>query len=402
MLTIAAARAARPGSRAYKRADSAGLFLHIMPTGTKSWRMRWRDVDGREQLLTFGLFPTVSIEAARAQRDAARAVIAAGLDPRAPANDDAMTFAAAARAWHAHRAPGWSTVHAGDVLRSLEVDVFPAIGAMPLDVLDRPTVLALLERIEERGAIATARRVRQRIEMVCAYARAKGWMSADNPAEVGEALANAPAEGRQPALVDVTEIQELMTVVDQLAVAPALKLAHQFLALTAVRLAALRGMTWSEIENLDGPAPMWRIPAARMKLKAAHKADPARDHLVPLSPAAATVLRAAAQLHRANACMHSNDGLVFPGRAGDVPIGAGAIGELYARAGFAGRHVPHGWRASFSTVMNERRPDARADIDRALGHQPKGMTKVEKAYNRAQHLDLRRAILEDWAALIAP
>ena len=381
MLNHRAATAARPKAHAYRLTDERGLYLDVRPNGSKRWRMRFRDAQGKEQLLTFGLFPAETIDAARARRDAARAAIAAGADPRTHNSHIRICdFEAAARAWHAHRAPGWSPVHAADVLRSLERDVFPAIGASALDGLTRPTVLVLLRAIEARDAIATARRVRQRIEMVCAFARAEGWMTVANPGDVGEGLANTPAEGRQAALVDV---------------APVVKLASRFLALTAVRLAALRGLTWDEVEDLDGAAPTWRVPAARMKLAAKHKADAARDHLVPLSAEAVSVLREARDLGGAGE-------LVFPGRGGTAAIGAGAIGELYARAGFAGRHVPHGWRASFSTVMNERRPADRADIDRALGHTPKGMTKVERAYNRAQLLDLRRSILTEWGALIAP
>lgn len=398
MLTNAAVKAARPQPRAYKKWDGQGLYLLVTPSGRRSWMLRIRH-GGKEQLLTLGQWPDLPLDAARAQRDQARAAIASGLNPRVPANENTINcFAAAARAWHAHRAPGWSTAHAGDVLESLERDVFPAIGAMELDSITRPAVLELLERIEARGAIATARRVRQRVEMAFDFARAKGWTAAENPADVGEALANAPAEGRQAALVDAGDIRALLTAVDELAAAPALKRASQLLALTAVRLAALRGMTWAEVEGLDGPTPLWRVPAARMKLKAVHKLDPARDHLVPLSAAAVAVLRA----QRGCELEAAAEDLVFSGRGRIGPIGAGAIGELYVRAGYAGRHVPHGWRASFSTVMNERRPADRADIDRALGHQPKGMSKVEKAYNRAQHLELRRAILEDWAALIAP
>lgn len=398
MLTTAAARSARPRDRAYRLADGKGLCLAVAPTGTKSWRLRWRDHAGREQLLTIGTFPALSIDAARAQSDAVRAAIAAGEDPRQPANEDVMTFDAAARAWHAHRAPGWSPVHAADVLDSLERDVFPAIGLTALDALTRPAVLEMLRVIERRGAIETARRVRQRVEEAFAFARAEGWTTADNPGDVGAALANAGAQGRQPALVDLDEIRALLAEVDQLAAAPVTIAAHRFLALTGVRLAALRGASWEEIENLDGAEPVWRVPATRMKLKAAHKADPARDHLVPLSPAAVAILREVANMHRSNANMH---GLIFRGRRGDAPIGAGAINELYARAGFAGRHCAHGWRASFSTVMNERRPADRGAIDRALAHQVKGMTKVEAAYNRAQHLDRRRSILEEWAAILA-
>lgn len=396
MLKPAAARAARPGPRAYRLADGAGLYLEVRPTSLKFWRMRWRDQAGREQLLTFGQFPEISIEAARARRDQARAAIAAGDDPRGRTLQ-IRNVEPAFRAWHARRAPGWTEVHAADVLASLENDVFPAIGAAELDAVTPPAVLELLEEVEARGAIATARRVRQRIEEAFAFAKAKGWASIENPAaEVGAALANAPAEGRQAALVDVAEIRALMAAVDELTAAPALILAHRFLALTGVRLAALRGARWDEIEA-DAGGPVWRVPAARMKLAAKHKGDAARDHLVPLSAAAAAVLHQAANLQRGDANSHD---LIFCGRGGAAPIGAGALGELYARAGFAGRHVPHGWRASFSTVMNRRRREDRFEIDRTLGHQAKGMTKVERAYNRAQHLELRRSILEEWAAVI--
>ena len=128
-----------------------------------------------------------------------------------------------------------------------------------------------------------------------------------------------------------------------------------------------------------------------MKLAAAKKLDPKNDHLVPLSLQAVLVLRAARDLgHGA--------GLIFPGGDYAAPIGEAAIGDLYKRAGFAGRHVPHGWRATYSTIMNERRPDDRAAIDRALAHAAKD--KVEASYNRALHLARRRELFQDWADIL--
>jgi integrase len=401
MLTNAAVKAARPQTRAYKISDGQGLFLHIAPTGSKSWRMRYRDAGGREQTLTFGLHPVVQLADARARRDRARELLGRGEDPRPNmhSGDANMHFERAARAWLDHRAAGWSPVHAGDVESSLVRDVFPAIGAELLDDIDRPRVLQLLAGVEARGAIETARRIRQRIEAVFAYARAKGWTAVDNPAEVGEALASAPAGGRQAALVDIAELHALMLAVAATPAAPVLHLASRMLALTTVRAAALRGLRWGEIEDIDGDAPIWRVPAARMKLGVGRKLDAAHDHLVPLSPAAVAVLREAREGAGGRA---GPADLVFPGRrSGDAPIGAGGLGELYVRAGYAGRHVPHGWRASFSTVMNERRPDDRGAIDRTLGHAPKDMTKVERAYNRAQHLAIRRQLLEEWGSLLA-
>ncbi|WP_242140896.1 integrase arm-type DNA-binding domain-containing protein [Sphingomonas sp. TREG-RG-20F-R18-01] len=396
MLTHVAVKSARPKPRAYKMADSHGLYLHVAPTGTKSFRLRYRDLSGREQTLTFG---TISLVDARARRDAARALLDRGEDPR-PRSIAVTTFEQAARAWHTHRSNGWSTVHAGDVLDCLARDVFPAIGATTLGSITRPMVLDVLEHVEARGAIETARRVRQRIEAVFEFARAKGWTLIDNPAEVREALANAPASGRQAAIVDLEELRGLVAAVAALNGAPIPRWASMFLALTVVRLAALRGMRWCEVTDLDSDEPMWRVPASRMKLGAAKKHDPDNDHLVPLSAAAADVLRA---VRTAVGGAPDPAALVFLGRGmNGQPIGAGAIGDLYDRAGFGGRHVPHGWRASFSTIMNERRPEERANIDRALGHAPKGMSKVERAYNRAQHFAARRALLQEWGALIAP
>lgn len=212
-------------------------------------------------------------------------------------------------------------------------------------------------------------------------------------------MMHAPAPTRQPALLHVAELVALRVAVEQLDAAPILKLASRFLALTVVRLGSLRGMRWREVEDIDGPAPIWRVPAAQMKLSRDRKGDAAHDHEIPLSTAAAAVLRAARAIGGA---LGPNE-LVFPGRrGGDEPIGEGAIGDLYARAGYAGRHVPHGWRASFSTIMNEVHPGGRAAIDRALGHQAKDMSQVEAAYNRAQHLAACRTLVQEWSELIAP
>jgi len=141
------------------------------------------------------------------------------------------------------------------------------------------------------------------------------------------------------------------------------------------------------------------VPPARMKLKKAKKEDPRFAHLVPLSAAAVAVLRDAARENGYHTRSPQVDDLVFPGRDRGRPIGEGAIGALYDRAGFSGRHVPHGSRSSFSTILNEALgPNARADIDRALAHTPKD--KVEAAYNRAELLERRRALLDRWGAML--
>ncbi len=420
MLTNAAVEAARARASAYKIADERGLHLFIAPTGRKSFRWRFRFA-GQEQLLTIGQWPEVTLDTARARAEAAREQLHRGVDPRsAPL---VMTFERAARAWHAQQLAGWTAVHAADVLASLERYVFPAIGASELAGIDPPAVLRVIRAIEKPkgpkpGAIQTAKRVRQRISDVFALAISEGWADEDPAAVVGRALAPAPAVRHQPALGTIEEARQLLAAAELVDAGAAVKLASRFLALTAVRLAAVRGARWSEIEDLDGAEPLWRIPAARMKLAAAKKLDAANDHLVPLAPAAVQILRAARALamhqdgvdmHRADANMHPDDAnlhdrLIFAGRGGVAPIGEGAIGALYARTAFAGRHVPHGWRATFSTVMNERRPEQRGVVDRALGHVLKRedgtVAKVESAYNRAQQLAPRRRLFEEWAEIL--
>lgn len=395
MLTNAAVKAARGRDAAYKLPDGQGLHLAVLPSGSKSWRQRCR-IGGKEQTLTLGLWPEHSLADARAWRDQVRARLEQGLDPRVvPAT---TTFEAIARRWHAQRAPEWSAVHAADVLVSLERDAFPAIGAAAIGAISATDVLELLEPVAAR-APATARRLQQRLSCVFRFAIARELASADPAAIVADEVAAARPVRRQPALVDLGEIHELLAAVDQLRAGAAVKAAHRFLALTAVRLAVVRGARWGEIEDLDGDAPTWRVPAARMKLATAKKADAAHDHLVPLSRQAVAILHSArANMHSGDANMH--DALIFAGRGAGRPLGEAAIGELYDRAGFAGRHVPHGWRASFSTVLNDRHPEDRAAIDQALAHTPKD--RVEAAYNRASRLDARRRLFQAWADLVAP
>ena len=400
MLTNSAVKAARPRAAAYKLFDQAGLHRYVAPTGRKSFRIKYR-LGGKEQLLTIGAVPEVSLDAARARCDQVRELLGRGEDPRtstvAPVGK-ARAFENVARQWHTHMRPRWTEVHAGDVLASLERDVFPAIGAVTV-----PVILHALRVIEERGSLVTASRVRQRISAVFAYAMAEDLVDQDPAAIVSRALTPPAPAQHHAALLEIEDARELLAEAELVDVAPVVKRASRFLALTAVRFAAVRGARWNEIEDLDGAAPLWRVPAARMKLKAAKKLDAKNDHLVPLSRQAVALLHEIrADMHHGGENMHRNDanmhGLIFDRSAGaGKPIGEKSIGGLYDRAGFEGRHVPHGWRASFSTVMNERGADG-ADVERALAHTPKD--KVKAAYDRSERLQRQRDLFQKWADLL--
>lgn len=398
MLTNGAVKAAAAQTRAYKMSDAGGLYLFVTPAGCKSWRLKYR-WQGKEKLLVIGRFPAISLGEARSRRDEAKAQLRAGVDPSL-AREVLESFEQLARAWYRHAESTWSPAHASDVMASLERDVFPAIGARSAGEIEPRELLQVLRDVEARGCAETARRLRQRLSAIFGFGIAEGLVSGDPAQHLGRAMISVRVPRQQPALVSLEQCRELLERADRDPARTSTRLASRFLALTAVRLEAVRGMRWGEIEGLDGLAPLWRVPPARMKLKKAKKEDPRFAHLVPLSAAAVAVLRDAATEHGVDPMSMEGEALVFPGRDGVRPIGEGAIGALYDRAGFAGRHVPHGWRSSFSTILNETLgPDVRADIDRALAHTPKD--KVEAAYNRAELLDRRRALFVRWGELLA-
>jgi integrase len=411
MLTDAQVRKAAPREKPYKLADAGGLYLYVAPTGLRSWRMKFR-FQGVEKLLTFGPYPDVPLSEARQRRDDARRQIRDHVDPsgaraRSKAAKDAarieraskQSFEMVARTWHALQAPRWAPVHAEDVITSMARDVFPDLGQLTLDEIDAPTVLAALRKVEARGSIETARRLRQRISAVFSYAISEGIASNDPAAIVSKALKPLPKKGKQPALTDLRDLRGVLIAAEASGASPVTKLASRLLALTAVRPAVVRGVSWEEFEGIDwsgdaiGPGlPIWRVPAARMKLILDRKDEESFEHVVPLPWQAVELLREVRRLT-------GRGTLVFPGqRHAHRPLSENAIGYLYNRVGYYGRHVPHGWRAAFSTIMNERHRPDRAIIDLMLAHVPSN--KVEAAYNRAQHMTRRRELAQEWANLL--
>lgn len=385
MLTNAAAKAAGAQTRAYKLHDQGGMHLLVRPTGTKSWQLKYR-IRGREKLLTFGQFPEVNVNRARILQAEAKELLEQGIDP-SKKRATGKTLEALGRAWFEKHCRAWSLAHAADVLSTLERDIFPELGSRPAGEIGPRELLDAVRAIENRGCAATAQRVRQRLEQIFAFGRAEGLVENNPASDLGAAMLSAPPAQPFPALTSIDECRELLEACERDPARATTIMASRFLALTAVRLGTLRGARWNEID-LD--ARLWTIPAARMKLSKAKKGDSRFDHLVPLSEPALFVLRGLPR---------EEGGLIFSGRGGSRPLGAGAIGALYDRCGFKGRHVPHGWRASFSTILNEEMGEEwRFAIDQALGHSGKG--KVEASYNRAQLLDRRRAVFDRWGAML--
>ncbi|EFO33775.1 putative prophage CPZ-55 integrase [Roseibium sp. TrichSKD4] len=398
VLSDAKIRKTKVPEKPQKLADSYGLHLYLTPAGGKFWRYRYR-YEGKEKLPSLGEYPHVSLADARALRDEARAILVSGNDPSkvkkaeksAAAIAPDRSFEAIARDWHKLNETTWTEKHRGEVLTSLEVEVFPTLGKLPIDEITALQVLETLRKIEARGAKEKARRVRQRMSAVFVYGIAMGICENDPAAQVQKAMAPLK-KGRQPAVTDLLECREIIKRVETTPGHPVTKLAHRLLAITALRPGALINTPWSELNGLDEEDPVWVLPAERMKMRLHLKNDDARDHLIPLPAQAVEIIDALRKFS-------GRQPFAFPNsRHAHKPMSENAIGYLLNRAGYHHKHVPHGWRSSFSTIMNERHPDSRAIIDFTLAHVPKD--KVEAAYNRALYLKQRRELLQEWANIL--
>jgi len=455
MLNDAKVKAAKPRDKAYKLADSGQLYLNVSTTGVRSWRMNYtfgRNGKGtpQQKTLTIGTYPAVTLGQARAKRDEAKAQLLEGRDPavekvifaKARGFENTNTFRAVAERWFelnsgwslaklkayrderegkwSHRtsrhwtishAP-WSPVHSADVLMSLERDLFPPIGDLPITVIKAPKLLEVLQKVEKRGAIETAHRLRQRTAMVFAYGIGAGLCEANPAAGLGANLKDKPRSRKQPSIIDgkrgpedqVAAVRQMLVDCEAERCRASTKFALRFIALTAARPNEVHGARWDELHDLDGGDPRWIIPAARMKGTEDRKGEAEGDHIVPLTRHAIEVLEAARQVM-------GSFPLIFPSERNPFkPMSENTLRALLIRAGYGGRHVPHGFRAAFSTIMNERADRAwratghsgaspdRAIIDLMLAHVPGN--KVEGAYNRASYMDRRRELAQEWADML--
>jgi integrase len=398
MLTDRECRSAEAQGKPRKLPDQHGLYLLVSPTGHKSWKLKYR-FDGKEKKLTFGPYPEVKLTEARDRMFEARALLRKGIDParpRARPPSEAPTFALAAAKWQSLQAEGWKPKHAQTVKGRVEEDLVPILGPMPLAEIRPADILAILEKVQARGAIEIAHRLRQYASAIFDCAIALDWTETNPAASLTRGL--VPARSRRyPALTKIEDCRAFLRALEAEPCQPATRLASRLLALTAARPGNIRFAERDEFEGLDGDEPIWRIPATKMKLERALAEEEAFEFIVPLAPQAVAVLKVAI-------AFAGRRKYLFPSsRHSHRPISENALSTNYSRVpGFGGRHVPHGWRSSFSTIMNERasdmdRPGDRAIIDLMLAHRQAG---VEATYNRAAYMKRRREIAREWADLL--
>jgi integrase len=341
-------------------------------------------IAGKEKLISLGTYPDVSLKDARKRRDEARSLIADKKDPsaerksenRAKAMRDANSFLAVAMEWYEKQAKAWNPRHASDVRRRLERNLFPDLGELPIAEITAPQLLAAARKVESRGAHDLAHR------MVFRYAVATGRCERDPSGDLRGAL--TPHKARNQAAIAPEELPALLKAIDGYSAIGDLQtaLALRLLCLTFVRTSELIGAEWSEFRDLDGDAPMWEVPAMRMKAGAVH--------IVPLARQSVAILEQLQKL-----CAGSR--FVLPGRNADKPISSNTLLFALYRLGYKGKMTGHGFRAVASSALNEAgyRPDV---IERQLAH--KEPNKVRAAYNRTEYLSERRAMMQQWADMV--
>ncbi len=382
-LTDTAIRTKKAGAKPVKLFDEGGLYLLVAPSGGKWWRLKYR-IDGKEKLLSLGTYPDTPLSKAREKRDSVRKLIADGVDPSAQrkaakvARSDANSFEAVAREWLAKFTPKWTKSHPDRILRRLELDVFPHIGGRPVGQITALELLIVLRRVEARGAHETTHRLKQYCGQVFRYAIATGRAERDPAADLRGALAPVVVK-HHPSITDVKQVGQLLRDIAAYEGSFVTRCALRLAPLVFVRPGELRRAGWSEF---DFDKREWRIPAARMKMRA--------PHIVPLSKQAVGILT---ELQALTGSGH----YLFPGlRSVERPISENTLNAALRRLGYdKDTMTGHGFRSMASTILNEQgkwNPDA---IERQLAHGERD--KVRGAYNYAEHLPERRKMMQAWA-----
>jgi integrase len=364
--------------------DGGGLFLLVTPSGGKLWRFKYR-FDGKEKLLALGPYPEISLAEARTKREEARTQIEHGIDPGAvrKAQKEAdtaetETFEVIAREWYLKFSPAWAPSHAETNMARLKRDLFPWIGSRPIKDIKAPELLTCLRRVESRGALEVARRLRALCGQIFRYGTATGRCERDCAADLKGALPQS-AEKHHAAITDPKEVAPLLRAIDGYQGGFVVKCALRLAPMFFVRPGELRNAEWAEIDLDEGA---WNIPAEKMKMK--------QPHIVPLCVQAVTILTELKQLTGASK-------YVFPSlRSFARPMSNNTVNAALRRMGFdKDTMTGHGFRATARTILDEVlqvRPDY---IEHQLAHavrDPNG-----RAYNRTAHLEGRREMMQQWA-----
>lgn len=367
--------------------DGDGLFLMVKTSGKKLWRFRYqRPATKQRTMMGLGAFPALSLAEARSLRAEYLSLLARGIDPQMQAEQAAeqqqiaidSVFSNVAANWFAIKRNSVTPDYAKDIWRSLEKDIFPAIGEIPVQEIKARTLVEALEPIKARGALETVRRLVQRINEIMIYAVNTGLIDSNPASGIGMAF-EKPKKQNMPTLRP-EELPRLMRSLAMSNLSVPTRCLIEWQLLTLVRPSEASGARWAEI---DIDAKLWTIPAERMKAK--------REHMVPLSPQALDILEVMKSIsaHREH---------VFPSRNDPKqPMNSQTANAALKRIGYGGKLVAHGLRSIASTAMNEAGLSSDV-IEAALAHIEKN--EVRRAYNRSTYLEKRKGLMYWWGNLI--
>jgi integrase len=340
-LTDTTIRTAKPAEKPYKLADEKGLFLLVSPNGSKWWRLKFR-IDGKEKLLSLGVYPDTSLKKARSDRDTVRSMLAEGIDPSlqrkatkaARVELSANSFEVICREWLENKRSNVEEAQYKKALARLEKDVFPWMGSRPIAEITAPEILTVLRRIDARGARYTAHKVKSEISQCFRYAIATGRADRDPCPDLRGAIP-APKEDNRPSITNPEGVSELLRAIDGFRGTFVVKCALEIAPRVFVRPGELRKAEW---EKIDLDKSEWRYFINKTKT----------EHLVPLSTQVVTTLR---ELH----ALTGHGRYVFPGRDPKLPMSDAAVNAALRRMGYNTKTeiTGHGFRAMARTILHE-------------------------------------------------
>ena len=388
LLTDAKVKQAKPKQGSYKLADGRGLYVEVMPNGSKYWRYKYRVlVNGKrkEKRLALGVYPEVSLKRARDLHAPAHALVSSGGDPsgvrqdaKEEARNSGRTFGELGQDWFDTKSATWSKAHRQRQTRLFGQDL-ARLHDLPLDAIKAPDVIKVLRIMEERGAIESAHRAKQVASQIFRHAITMGVCDQDPAVHIGDAL-KEPVRGHHAAIIEPDQLGQYLRAVDDYWGAPVVRIALMLVPMFLLRPGNIAHLEWSEVDLNKGEC---LIPAHKMK-----KGE--QDHYVPLS-------RQAVELFEEVRYLTGNYRYVFTSpRTTLRPIVACTLTAAMRRMGITKEQATaHGFRATARTIMDERL-GIRADIiDHQLSHKVRDVNG--RAYNRTKFLQQRKEMMQAWA-----
>ena len=391
-LTEIAVKKAKPAERPIRMFDGGGMYLEVQPSGSKWWRHKFR-FGGKEKLLSLGVYPETGLAEARKRRNEARELLARGIDPSIVRQAQKMvrtrpvadSFEAVAREWHAKKQSGWSKDHSARTLRRMDDNVFPWLGAQHINTVTAPMLLAVIRRVESRGAIETAHTIMQQCGQVFRYGIATGRCERNPAPDLRDALKPVIVT-HMAAETDPKRVGGLMRSIADYAGHPVTRAALVFSALVFQRPGNVRAAEWSEV---DLEVAMWSVPSGKIKRTVQGKLS-GRPHRIPLSTQAVAELRELQKLT-------GHGRFVFPSLlTGERCMSENTVNTALRRMGYSKTDMTaHGFRAMARTILVEKLNMHPEIIEAQLAHGKSG--PLGAAYDRAEYMDQRRSMMQTWA-----